>query len=141
MKVLIDHNISPHIARALGCIAEPHGHQVVAKSAMFDTSTSVTELEWLDTLGREGGWAFVSDDHRIFKNPLERTAMIRARVIGFFFEPAWRKRNVTEYERAARLLLWWPGLVETCRIVAPPAAFRLPINHKSRLRPIPLPHR
>ena len=42
------------------------------------------------------------------------------------------KRNVTEYERAARLLLWWPGLVETCRIVAPPAAFRLAHSHVVR---------
>lgn len=107
MKVLIDHNISPHIARALGCIAAPHGHQVSAKSDRFDTSTSVTDVEWFGILRREGGWAFVSDDQRIFKHPIERTAMIGARVIGSFFEPAWRKRNVREYERTARLLLWW----------------------------------
>jgi hypothetical protein len=74
---------------------------VEAKFDKFDGNTSVPDTEWLGLLGREGGWAFVPDDHRIYKNPQERSAMLAARVIGFFLEPAWRKRNVTEYERGS----------------------------------------
>jgi hypothetical protein len=141
VKLLVDHNISPYIARALAAITEPDGHQVEAKFDKFDGNTSIPDTEWLGLLGREGGWALVSDDHRIYKNPQERSAMLAARVIGFFLEPAWRKRNITEYERAARLILWLPRLAQQCEAVAPPAAYRLPFKHTSLLQPIPLPRR
>jgi hypothetical protein len=110
-------------------------------SNKFDGRISVPDTEWLGLHGREGGWAFVSDDHRIYRNPQERSAMLAARVIGFFLEPAWRKRNVTEYERAARLILWLPKLAQQCEAVAPPAAYKLPFKHTGLLQPIPLPRR
>jgi hypothetical protein len=141
VRLLVDHDISPYIARALAAIAEPDGHEVKAKSELFDTSVSVPDTEWLGVLRRGGGWAFVSDDHRLYRNPQERAAMLAARVIGFFLEPAWRKRNVTEYERAARLILWLPRLAQQCESVEPPAAYRLPFRPTSRLRPIALPSR
>jgi hypothetical protein len=122
-------------------MAEPDGHEVTAKRDKFPATASVADIEWLSVLGREGGWAFVSDDHRIYRNPQERTVMLAARVIGFFLEPAWRKRNVTEYERAARLILWLPRLAQQCGTVAPPAAYKLPFKHTSLLQPIPLPRR
>lgn len=141
MRLLVDHNISPHIARALAAIAVADGHEVKAKCDKFETSASIPDTEWLGVLGHEGGWAFLSDDHRIYSNPHERAAMLEARVIGFFLEPAWRKRNVTEYERAARLILWLPRLAQQCDNVAPPAAYKLPFRHTSRLQAIPLPRR
>lgn len=141
MRLLVDHNISPYIARALAAVAEADGHVVKAKSELFDTSVSVPDTEWLAMLASQGGWAFVSDDHRLHRNPQERAAMLEARVIGFFLERAWRKRNVTEYERAARLILWLPRLAQQCEVVEPPAAYGLPFRHSSRLRPIALPRR
>jgi hypothetical protein len=38
VRLLIDHNISPYIARALAAIAEPDGHVVKAKLDKFDTN-------------------------------------------------------------------------------------------------------
>jgi hypothetical protein len=141
VRVLIDHNISHHIAHALAAMAAPDGHTVQAKSDKFDTTVPVRDVEWLGVLGQEGGWAFISDDHRIYRNPQERAAMMAARVIGFFLEPAWRKPNVSEFERAARLILWWPKLMKQCEIMRPPAAFGVPIRPTSGLRSIPLPRR
>lgn len=91
MKVLIDHNISPHIARALAAMAAPDGHTVKAKSELFDTTVSVPDPEWLGVLGKEGGWAFISDDHRVYRNPQLRAAMLQARVIFFF----WSRRGAS----------------------------------------------
>ena len=68
MKVLIDHNISYRIAHALAHLAEPDGHTVRAKSDLFDTTHSIPDVEWLGALGQEGGWAVISDDHRIYKS-------------------------------------------------------------------------
>jgi hypothetical protein len=122
-------------------MAEPDRHEVKAKRDKFATSVPIPDTEWLGVLGHEGGWAFLSDDHRIHRNPQERGAMLAAKVIGFFLEPAWRKRNITEYERAARLILWLPRLAQQCDNVAPPAAYKLPFRHTRRLQPIPLPRR
>ena len=46
-------------------MAEPDGHEVMAKRDKFDTSVPLPDTEWLGVLGHEGGWAFLSDDHRI----------------------------------------------------------------------------
>jgi hypothetical protein len=139
VNVLIDHNISPHIAHALAAMALPHGHRVEAITEKFNPATS--DAEWLGVLGCEGGWAFISNDQRIWRNPQECAAMLAAQVIGFFLEPAWRKRNITVFEQAGRLIMWWPKLMQQCDIVRPPAAFRVPINPGSRLRSVPLPKR
>jgi hypothetical protein len=142
VRVLIDHNISYRIAHALAVLAEPDGHKVFAKSDLFDTTVSVPDVEWLKALGDEGDrWAFISDDHRIYRNPQERAALVSARIIGFFLQPAWRKPKVSEFERAARLILWWPKLMNQCEIVSPPAAFGVPPRPSSRLASIPLPRR
>jgi hypothetical protein len=137
VKVLIDHNISPSIARALAAMAGPHGHKVEAMTDKFGPATP--DAEWLEMLAGEGGWAFISNDQRIWRNPQECAAMLAAQVIGFFLEPAWRKRNVTVFEQAGRLIMWWPKLMQQCAIVEPPAAFRVPINPGSKLRAMPLP--
>jgi PIN like domain len=140
VKVLIDHNISYRIAHALAILAEPAGNRVFAKSDLFDTTVSVPDVQWMAALGKEGeSWAFISDDPGIYKNPQERAVMVSARIIGFFLEPAWRKPKVSEFERAARLIRWWPKLMKQCEIVSPPAAFGIPINPTSRLRSLPLP--
>ena len=59
MKVLFDHNLSPRVARAIHILVEPED-MVFALSEKF--SPSVTDLEWIGTLGHEGGWAVVSGD-------------------------------------------------------------------------------
>ena len=99
------------------------------------------DVEWLGRLGQEGGWAFISNDQRIWRNPQECAALLAADVIGFFLEAAWRKRSVTVFEQAGRLIMWWPKLMQQCEIVQPPAAFRVPINPGNRLRAMPLPRR
>ena len=61
---------------------------------------SIPDVEGLGCWGRKADGAFSSDDHRIYKNPQERAAMMPVPV--FFLESAWRKPNVAEFERAAR---------------------------------------
>jgi hypothetical protein len=79
VKVFIDHNISPHIARALAVLAAVEGHRVRALSEDFDPATPDTK--WLRRFGEEGGWVVISGDRRITRNPQEHSAWLRARVI------------------------------------------------------------
>lgn len=72
MKLLVDNNISPHLARAVAHVVHLDGQDVVVLRDKF--CESVPDVEWIAALGREGGWAFLSDDHRIRKNAAERVA-------------------------------------------------------------------
>ena len=64
MNVLIDHNMSFRIARALNELFQP-AHKVVALQDMF--APNVSDEEWLTKLGTEGSWIVISGDRRIAK--------------------------------------------------------------------------
>ena len=65
VRLLVDHNISPYIARALAAIGEPDGHEVKAKSELFRISDLVLDTEWLGVLAGQSGWAFVTMAHAL----------------------------------------------------------------------------
>lgn len=103
MKLLVDHNMSPHVARGLHALFAGE-HRIVALTDYFGRA-DVPDLEWIGRLGREGGWCVVSAEVRITKNRVERDAFLAARLIGFFLAPAVRKAPVRI--QAARLLILW----------------------------------
>lgn len=126
MKALVDHNISPYIARALAILAQPHGHDVSALVDKFG-DPSVPDVEWLRQLGREGGWTVISGDRRITRNPQEHAAWLQAQVITFFLANGWH-RGMPQFKFAGRLISYWPDLVGVARRFDPPAAFLLQVN-------------
>lgn len=131
MKLLVDHNISPYLAKAVAAVVSPDGHQVIAKQDKFPRNTA--DQIWIDALGKEGGWSVITDDHRIRKNPAEKAAWRAARLKGFFLAPGWRKINTIE--KTGRLLLWWPRLMEADKLFAEGTVVELPIGPGSRFRP------
>jgi hypothetical protein len=48
LKVLIDNDLSPHIAAAINALVEPHGHHVVALRKKFAPNTE--DVDWIDAL-------------------------------------------------------------------------------------------
>lgn len=131
MKVFVDNNLSPYLAHALNALLEPEGDQVVHLTDRFAPDTD--DRTWIGELGNEGGWVVLSADRRIYRNKLEREAWRRSRLVVFFLTPQWRRARNTEI--AWRLLRWWPRIAEQVQIVAPPAAFELPLAYGSgRLR-------
>lgn len=75
----------------------------------------------------------ISADRRIHRNPIEREAWRRSRLIVFFLNPQWRR--LRHIEIAWRLLRWWPRIEEQARLVTPPTAFELPREYRTgRLR-------
>jgi hypothetical protein len=129
VKVLIDANVSPHIARALAVLAERDGHRVDALRDKF--GPAVPDLDWLHQLGKEGGWAVISGDRRIMRNPQERAAWLEARLITSFLERGWH-RGLSQFVFAGRLMMRWPDIIEVATRFEPPAAFILPIRGKLR---------
>jgi hypothetical protein len=128
LKLLIDHNLSPALARALQPLFPEH--MIVALRDRF--SANVTDLDWITTLDNEGGWAAVTKDLRLRTRPHERIALDRSNVVYFFLAGAWKRYSVPE--TAARLIRLVPLMVAQTAI-ASSGRFDLPINATSKLRP------
>jgi len=127
LKVFLDNNLSPYLARALNELLEPEGDQVVHLADRFRADTE--DRTWITALAEEGGWVVISADRRIYRNKLEREAWRRSRLIVFFLAPQWQRAG--NIETAWRLLRWWPRIRDQAGIVAAPAAFELPLAYGS----------
>ena len=121
MKLFLDNNLPPRVARALNELVEPDGHQVKHLRELFPANTP--DIDWLSELGTQGGWTILSADMRIHKNKAEREAWRRSNTIAFFLTPWWSKQKFVDV--AARLLLRWKDIEAQTRLVAPPAAFEV----------------
>jgi uncharacterized protein (DUF433 family) len=122
-KRLADHKLSLHLAHAFNILLGPEGDQVIHLTDRFPANAE--DIVWMSAVGDEGGWVVISADRRIHCNRLEREAWRRSGLVVFFLTSQWRRlRNV---EIAWRLLRWWPHIRGQARLVAPPAAFQLPL--------------
>lgn len=81
MKVLIDENLPPALAKALHALFEGD-HDVVHLRARF--GPAVQDREWIETLSAEGRWIVISGDRRITRNRAEYMAFRNSRLVGFF---------------------------------------------------------
>ena len=128
MKLLVDHNLSPALARCLQPLFPDH--TVIALRERF--ATDVTDVEWITVLSAEGGWAVLTKDLRIRTRPHERHAMDTSRIVYFFLAAGWKKFSVPE--TAARLIRLFPSMTKQLDLVER-GRFFLPINAGSKLRP------
>jgi PIN like domain len=128
LKLLLDHNLSPRLAKALDELFIEH--EIIALRDKF--LTDVTDVDWITALDREGGWAVLTKDIRIRQRPHERAALDRSRIVYFFLGGAWRKFTVQE--TAVRLIRLIPKMASQTDL-ADRGRFELPINAGSKLRP------
>jgi len=127
MKGFFDHNIEPHVARAIHAAVSPLGNSACALRDKFDKRAS--DIEWLTALGKEGGWTVFSSDRRILTNPIERRAFYDAGLTAFFLKPAVQKQ--TALERTATILWHWKRL-STFTAMQERGAYWLPVNKATR---------
>lgn len=106
MKLLVDNNLSPKLARGLaGLFAGEHEIQHIREK--FETG-SLPDEEWIERLGAEGGWCVLSGDRRIATRRPSRELFLRCNLIGFFLLPA--VLDLSLHKQAARILTIWPVL-------------------------------
>jgi hypothetical protein len=82
LKVILDNNLSPYLARALRTLLEPEGDQVIHLTERFAADTE--DRVRIEALGSESGWVVISGDRRIKRNPIEREAWRRSRLVMSF---------------------------------------------------------
>jgi hypothetical protein len=129
LKLLLDHNVSPKLARALDALFNPP-HLIVSLRDKFPQDAA--DIDWIRSLDQEGSWAVLTRDLRIRSKPHERAAMDNARIVFFFLDGAWKKYGVEE--SCARLIRLLPTMA-TLVGVQERGRIDLPINAGSKLKP------
>lgn len=107
MKLLVDNNLPPKLARSLGALFDGE-HEIKHIREKFGTG-SLPDEEWIELLGREGGWAVLSADMNIARKKPSRDSFVAAGLVGFFFSPAMQKWPL--HRQAARVLAIWPQMI------------------------------
>jgi hypothetical protein len=106
--------ISQAIAQASGCRTE-----IFAAHVVLDAK----DVVWLPEIGRRG-WVLVTKDWRIQERPLEREAIISAKVRAFVL----RQQNLSGKAIIALLKLAMPNMLSSIAKYAPPFIFALEIS-------------
>jgi hypothetical protein len=115
VKLIFDHNLSKYIGRSLNALF--NGEHLITSIEDFFDRKDVSDLEWIERLGSEGGWTVMSADIRISKNKIERDAFRRAGLVGFFLSSGLRKKSVLV--QTARILIVWDRLITISELTRP----------------------
>lgn len=121
MKVLLDENLSPALAKALAALFDGT-HEVIHLRQRFPEG--VTDITWIRELSGEGRWVIISGDRRITRVNAEYQAFRNSKLVGFFLSKGLYKSRVTK--QMERLLALWDVLEQQVSLVEGGAMFELP---------------
>ncbi len=132
MKVIVDHNISPKVARALGEMFKDL-HEVHALKDKFAPDTR--DVDWIRSLSQEGGWVLISGDRRISRNKTEYNAFRSSNLVGFFLAPSLQKAG--PIKQLERILAQWTIIERQVALVKGGGMFELQMKGQqlSQLKP------
>ena len=123
MKVVVDENLPPALARSLAALFLGD-HEVVHLRSRF--GSGVTDLEWIRELSREGNWVVISGDRGMSRKKAERDAFRSSRLIGFFLSAGLNKAPLVK--QAERILALWNGIETFAARSQPGSMFELPMK-------------
>jgi hypothetical protein len=131
VKVLLDHNLSPRLARALNELFGDD-HEVVSLRDKFPPDTP--DVKWIAELSAEGGWVVISGDRAISRTRAEYEAFHSSKMTGFFLSRGLQKANVQQ--QMARLLVLWEAMEALATGAKGGSMYELPIksNRIKKLR-------
>ncbi len=130
MRFILDHNLAPNLARALGLLVQPYGDRVTCLKDL-DWQADADEV-WIPKLAAEGDWVVITCDLGIVRNPLRQLVFRQSRLTTFFLLEAWSKGSVRGTEIAQRLLALWEEITHLAAQSPPGTCFAVPF--KGRIR-------
>lgn len=123
MKVMVDENLPPAMAKALAALFAGK-HEVVHLREKF--GAAVKDTEWIGTLNAEGHWVIISADRRITKNKAEQQAFKSSKLVGFFLASGLQKAKLTK--QMERLMALWETIEKQAELVGGGAMFEIPMK-------------
>ncbi|ULJ71675.1 DUF5615 family PIN-like protein [Rhizobium gallicum] len=123
MKVLVDENLPPALARSLSALFNEK-HEVIHIRERF--GPGVKDIDWIQELSDEGRWIIISGDRRITRNRAEYNAFRASNLVGFFLSRGLYKSPIIK--QMERLLALWQTIETQSGIVQGGAMFELPMT-------------
>ena len=121
MRAQLDENLPPSLARALSCLVEGDGHSVLHVTALVARGT--LDVDLFHEAAAAGVQIHITQDHH-HRRPIERDVIARVGPVVFVLAKGWASQSY--FDKAARLIQWWPRIVEQAQSMKPPAMFRVP---------------
>jgi hypothetical protein len=123
VKVLIDENLPPALARSLNALFAGK-HEVVHIRERF--GPGVEDIEWITELSAEGRWIVISGDRRITRNKTEYGAFRASNLVGYFLSKGLHKSAILK--QMERLCALWETIERQTALVQGGAMFELPMT-------------
>ncbi|MCX5496347.1 hypothetical protein OSH11_16690 [Kaistia dalseonensis] len=123
MKVLLDENLSPALAKALDALFAGR-HEIRHLREKF--GPSVADVTWINELSADGRWIVISGDRKITRNRAEYHTFRNSQLIGFFLSSGLHKAKVTK--QMERILALWDAIEAQAGLVQGGAMFELPMS-------------
>lgn len=130
MKAQLDENLPRGLARALNELVAVDGHEVVH---VADYAKGAPDIELFERAIADGVQIHITHDHH-HRRPVEREAIARLGLTVFVLAKGWNQ--LTHYEKAARLIEYWPPIATTCQLVKSGASLRVPVRRSGKLEPL-----
>jgi hypothetical protein len=121
VKAQLDENLSPALARALNSLVEADDHQVIHVNELVPRGAP--DIDLFAAVTKAGIHIHITQDHH-HRKQIERDAIARTGLVVFVLNKGWTTQP--HFEKAARLIQWWPRIVEHAEAMSPPAVFRVP---------------
>jgi len=121
MKAQLDENLPPALARALNCLAEDDGHSVIHVTTVIPRGTPDVQL--LLEASKLGVHVHITQDHH-HRRREERDTIATLRMAVFVLAKGWKDQLY--FDKAARLIQWWPRILQQAEETTPPAIFLVP---------------
>ncbi|UHS64210.1 hypothetical protein HRR99_22135 [Agrobacterium vaccinii] len=123
MKVLVDENLPPALARSLDALFNGK-HDIIHVRERY--GPGVTDLQWIRELSAEGRWVVLSGDRRITRNKAEYNAFRASHLVGFFLSKGLYKSPLVK--QMERILALWQKIEAQSELVQGGAMFELPMS-------------
>lgn len=130
MKAQLDENLPPALARALNALAAVDGHQVIH---VTDYAKGAPDIELFRLAVENGVKVHITADHH-HRRPAERAAIIRLGLTVFVLAKGWE--TLQHYDKAARLIEYWPKIISATQLFAPGSLCRVPHKRNGRLEQV-----
>jgi hypothetical protein len=110
VNFLLDHNLSPNLARALALLVEAQGDDVKCLKD-FGRENNQDE-EWIPWIASQGEWVIITADLNIVRNRARQLIFRKAGITAFFLLEAWSNGSVRGPAIAQRLLRLWDNITQ-----------------------------
>ena len=129
IKILIDENLSEHLADGLNAIQRPLDNGIEVVSMAKEFHKGIQDEDWIPKWGKKDG-IFITEDYNIVRTR-HLSELLKENEFGAFFL---RVPNKTLYwERVKILIKHWPNLTKIVNTKTKPYAYFITPNKVDRM--------